>query len=178
MGEVADTIRRKLSEALSPERLEIVDDSSKHAGHAGHREGGESHFTVRITSAAFAGQSRVERQRTVNSILADDIRPDRIHALSIHASAPGGGVTVVAFPAVDAEAAALGARLRALREARGLAPETLADRLGVGAEDLIRAERGRLRLTAGQLYAATLALHLPMRLLFEPALDASRLRRL
>ena len=89
MGEVADAIRRKLTEALAPERLEVVDDSAKHAGHAGHREGGESHFTVRVTSARFAGQGRVERQRTVNAILADDIRPDRIHALSIHASAPG-----------------------------------------------------------------------------------------
>lgn len=91
MGQVADEIRRKLTDALEPERLEIVDDSDKHAGHAGHREGGESHFTVRVTSAKFAGVGRVERQRMVNAVLADDIRPDRIHALSIQATAPGEG---------------------------------------------------------------------------------------
>lgn len=91
MGQVADEIRRKLTEALAPERLEIIDDSDKHAGHAGHREGGESHFTVRVASAKFAGVGRVERQRMVNAVLADDIRPDRIHALSIQASAPGEG---------------------------------------------------------------------------------------
>lgn len=91
MGQVADEIRRKLTDALEPERIEIVDDSDKHAGHAGHREGGESHFTVRVTSAKFTGVGRVERQRMVNAVLADDIRPDRIHALSIQATAPGEG---------------------------------------------------------------------------------------
>ena len=91
MGQVADEIRRKLTEALAPERLEIIDDSDKHAGHAGHRESGESHFTVRVASAKFAGLGRVERQRIVNAVLIDDIRPDRIHALSIQASAPGEG---------------------------------------------------------------------------------------
>ena len=86
-------------------------------------------------------------------------------------------MNVLAFPTVDPEAAALGARLRRLREARGLERESLAARLDLSDDDLGRAERGRLRLTAGQLYAATLALHLPMRLLFEAELDASKLRR-
>ncbi len=91
MGEVADAIRRKLTEALAPERLEVTDDSWRHQGHAGHREGGESHFTIEVVSARFAGQSRLERQRIVNAVLADDLRPDRIHALSIQAKAPGEG---------------------------------------------------------------------------------------
>lgn len=91
MGAVAETIRRKLTQALSPERLEILDESDKHAGHAGHREGGESHFTVRVTSARFAWLGRVERQRLVNAALAEELRPDGIHALSIHALAPGEG---------------------------------------------------------------------------------------
>ena len=60
---MADTIRRKLTGAFQPARLEIVDDSHRHAGHAGARPGGETHFNVEIVSEAFAGKSRVERQR-------------------------------------------------------------------------------------------------------------------
>jgi BolA protein len=88
MGEVAEAIRRKLSEALAPERLEIVDDSDKHAGHAGHREGGETHFTITVVAPAFAGQSRIARQRQVNAILAEELAGP-VHALSIKAMAPG-----------------------------------------------------------------------------------------
>lgn len=88
MGAVADAIRAKLSQAFSPSRLEIVDDSDKHKGHAGHREGGESHFTVIIESADFAGLGRVERQRRVNQALAAELAGP-VHALSIKASAPG-----------------------------------------------------------------------------------------
>lgn len=90
MGAVAQEIDRRLRAALAPDRLEIQDDSAKHAGHAGHRgDGAESHFTVRLTSAAFAGQNRVARQRAVYTALGDLIAPDRIHALSIEAKAPG-----------------------------------------------------------------------------------------
>ena len=89
MGAVADTIHRKLTAALAPDRLEVIDDSDKHAGHAGHREWGETHFTVHITAAAFAGQGRVERQRAVYAALEEEIRPDGVHALSIQAKAPG-----------------------------------------------------------------------------------------
>lgn len=89
MGAVAQEIERRLL-ALAPDSLEIQDDSSKHAGHAGHRgDEAESHFTVRLTSAAFAGQNRVARQRAVYAALGDLIAPDRIHALSIVAKAPG-----------------------------------------------------------------------------------------
>ena len=90
MGAVAQEIERRLDAARAPERLEIVDDSAKHRGHAGHRgDDAESHFTVRLTSAAFAGQSRVARQRAVYAAIGDLIAPDRIHALAIEAKAPG-----------------------------------------------------------------------------------------
>lgn len=87
-GPVAAEIENRLRAALSPERLAVIDDSAKHAGHAGHDARGESHFTVEISAAAFAGQSRVARQRMVNAALADLLR-DRVHALAIKARAPG-----------------------------------------------------------------------------------------
>jgi BolA protein len=88
MGALTEAIRRKLEDAFAPSRLEIVDDSDKHKGHAGHREGGESHFTVIIEAASFAGVNRVERQRRVNRALAEELAGP-VHALSIKASAPG-----------------------------------------------------------------------------------------
>ena len=90
MGAVTEAIRRKLEAAFAPSRLDIVDDSEKHHGHAGHREGGESHFTVVIEAPTFAGVSRVERQRQVNRALAEELAGP-VHALSIKASAPGEG---------------------------------------------------------------------------------------
>ena len=87
-GPVAAEIERRLRSALSPERLAVIDDSIKHHGHGGHDPRGESHFTVEIVSAAFAGQSRVARQRLVNGALAELLR-DRVHALAIKARAPG-----------------------------------------------------------------------------------------
>jgi len=84
---VADQIRRKLSEALSPLELDIIDESARHAGHAGARPEGETHFRVRIVSRAFEGMNRVARQRRVHEILADELRK-RVHALSIDAKAP------------------------------------------------------------------------------------------
>ncbi len=88
MGEVAKQIRGKLTAAFAPTSLDVVDDSDKHQGHAGHREEGESHFTVRIVSQAFAGVSRIDRQRKVNRVLAEELAGP-VHALSIKASAPG-----------------------------------------------------------------------------------------
>jgi BolA protein len=79
----------RLRAALAPERLAIIDDSESHRGHAGHNGSGESHFTVEITAAAFAGQSRIGRQRLVYAALGDMMAPDRIHALIIRAKAPG-----------------------------------------------------------------------------------------
>jgi BolA protein len=88
LGAVADLIRSRLETAFSPQRLEVVDDSDRHAGHAGASEGGESHFNVAIVSAAFQGVGRVERQRRVNKALADAF-VGGLHALSIRAMAPG-----------------------------------------------------------------------------------------
>ena len=85
---VADAIRQRLTTALSPSRLDLVDESARHAGHAGARPQGESHFRVSIVSAKFAGKSRVERQRMVFAALGDLMRTD-IHALAITAWTPG-----------------------------------------------------------------------------------------
>jgi len=87
-GPVAAEIARLLTEALSPTRLAVIDDSEQHRGHAGHSGSGESHFTVEVESPAFAGLNRVARQRAVNAALADLLR-DRVHALAIRAKAPG-----------------------------------------------------------------------------------------
>ncbi len=89
MGAVADKIEMRLRAALHPEALAIIDDSESHRGHAGHDGSGESHFTVRLTSAAFAGQSRIARQRLVYAALGDLMAPGGVHALIIKASAPG-----------------------------------------------------------------------------------------
>jgi BolA protein len=84
---VAQTITQKLTAAFQPARLEVVDDSHHHAGHAGARPGGETHFTVRIVADAFAGRSRVERQRLVYKALADELAGP-IHALSLVTQTP------------------------------------------------------------------------------------------
>ena len=81
-GPVAQSIDRKLNAALSPERLDIVDDSHRHAGHAGHDGRGESHFNVTVVSDAFAGKSRLERQRLVYGVLAEEMA-GRVHALAL-----------------------------------------------------------------------------------------------
>lgn len=85
---VVALIEDRLVAELAPSRLTVTNDSAQHAGHMGDDGSGESHFTVAIESAAFAGQSRVARQRLVNHALADLLR-DRIHALAIKATAPG-----------------------------------------------------------------------------------------
>jgi BolA protein len=91
-GPVAQRIRQKLSQALAPVALEIEDDSGRHAGHHHEggmdaKEGGESHFNLRIVSAAFAGRSRLDRQRTINGLLAEELAGP-VHALSIRALTP------------------------------------------------------------------------------------------
>lgn len=90
---VADTIRDKLTAAFQPTALEVIDDSDKHAGHRGARPQGETHYTVRITSAAFAGVSRVDRQRRIYDALKAEMAPEGIHALALSAHAPGEGDT-------------------------------------------------------------------------------------
>ena len=79
---VADTIRRKLTERFAPVRLDIIDESHRHAGHAGARPEGESHFAVTIVSGAFTGLGRVARQRLVYETLAEELAT-RVHALSL-----------------------------------------------------------------------------------------------
>jgi BolA protein len=88
MGAVASAIRDKLTATLSPTRLEIVDDSARHAGHAGAGAAGESHFNLTVESPSFAGLSRVGRQRLVLHTLAEELAGP-VHALSIKALAPG-----------------------------------------------------------------------------------------
>ena len=84
---VAETIRRKLETALSPERLEIVDESHLHKGHAGHRPEGETHFRVTVVATAFSGRSRVERQRLITAALREEMG-NPIHARSMKALTP------------------------------------------------------------------------------------------
>jgi len=87
---VAERIRTKLNEALGPSAIVIEDQSQRHAGHAGARPGGETHFHVEIVSAAFVGKSRVERQRLVYTVLAEELA-SQIHALSLVARTPEEG---------------------------------------------------------------------------------------
>jgi len=82
----AERIRTILTDALAPEALEVIDESEKHHGHSGWREGGETHFRVRIRSAAFAGTTRLARHRRINELLADELAGG-VHALAIEAEA-------------------------------------------------------------------------------------------
>ncbi|MES2751006.1 MAG: BolA family protein [Pseudomonadota bacterium] len=82
-----DHITKKLSEAFSPESLDVVDESHLHEGHAGHRPGVQTHFRVYIVSKVFAGKSRIDRHRMINSLLAPELAGS-VHALAIKAHAP------------------------------------------------------------------------------------------
>ena len=86
-GPVATEMLARLNSALSPMRIDLADDSEQHRGHGGYNPAGESHFSLRIESAAFAGKNRVERQRMIYAPLGDLMR-ERVHALSIRATAP------------------------------------------------------------------------------------------
>ena len=84
---VTAEIERRLKAGLSPARLTVIDESARHRGHAGARPEGESHFRVIVVAAAFAGRSRIERQRMVHAALGDLMQTD-IHALGITARTP------------------------------------------------------------------------------------------
>lgn len=84
---VAEKIRSKLEQSLAPIELEIIDESHRHAGHSGAQPGGETHFNVRIVSAAFEGKNRVERHRMVFGVL-QELMNAPVHALSLNALAP------------------------------------------------------------------------------------------
>lgn len=91
-GPVARKIRQKLDSALSPQRIELEDDSWRHAGHHHEggmdaKEGGESHFNLVIVSGSFVGHSRLMRQRMINKVLSEELSGP-VHALSIKALTP------------------------------------------------------------------------------------------
>ena len=86
--QVAHLIREKLMSAFNPKWIDVVDESHQHAGHAGSRPGGETHFRVEIVAAAFEGKSRLERQRMVYAALKEEMA-QQIHALSLVTRAPG-----------------------------------------------------------------------------------------
>jgi BolA protein len=85
-----DIIIRKLTEAFTPQSLTVEDESHRHEGHAGHRPGGQTHFRVYIVSDAFKGKTRIDRHRMINGVLSDELAGG-IHALAVHATAPGEG---------------------------------------------------------------------------------------
>ncbi|MDN5926577.1 MAG: BolA family transcriptional regulator [Hyphomicrobiales bacterium] len=93
---IQSVMETKLESALSPERLEVIDESHLHAGHhhleSGHEAifdgSGETHFRVRIVAPSFAGMSRVERHRAVNAVLSDELKTG-VHALAVETAAPG-----------------------------------------------------------------------------------------
>ncbi len=84
---IKEIIEAKLTQALSPVSLTVLDESEKHRGHGGWREGGETHFRVQIVAAAFSGMNRVGRHRAVNDLLADELA-NGVHALAIEVRAP------------------------------------------------------------------------------------------
>jgi BolA family transcriptional regulator, general stress-responsive regulator len=88
---VSELITEKLTEAFAPQSLKVVDESHQHAGHSGHREGGETHFRVYIVSRVFQGKSRVDRHRLINAALAGELASG-VHALAIHAATPDEGL--------------------------------------------------------------------------------------
>jgi BolA protein len=88
MTRTSDIIATKLTTAFAPSDLDVIDESHLHEGHAGHRPGGQSHFRVRIVSAAFAGKSRLDRHRMINATLDAELKGS-VHALAIQAKAPG-----------------------------------------------------------------------------------------
>ena len=84
---VTKIITERLQKAFEPVRFELIDESEHHRGHGGWREGGESHFRLRMTSARFTGQGRVQRQRSVNKVLAEELAGP-VHALAMELRAP------------------------------------------------------------------------------------------
>lgn len=85
-----DRLTAKLTAAFAPIALDVEDESHRHAGHAGSRPGGETHFRIQMVSQAFIGKSRIERHRLVHAVLAEELR-ERIHALALALDAPPQG---------------------------------------------------------------------------------------
>ena len=87
MQTTADIITEKLNAAFTPQGLRVVDESSNHIGHSGHRPGGQTHYRIYIMATAFKGKTRIERHRMINAALAAEFGGG-VHALAIHAAAP------------------------------------------------------------------------------------------
>ena len=83
-----ERITDDLKRAFEPTSFEIIDESHLHAGHSGARAGGESHFRIHVVAPAFSGKGRLERHRMIYAALASEIA-DGVHALALHAKAPG-----------------------------------------------------------------------------------------
>jgi BolA family transcriptional regulator, general stress-responsive regulator len=92
-----DRMIETLTKTFAPAGLDVIDESHLHAGHAGHRPGGETHYRIHIVSKVFEGKSRLERHRMVNEALASEFSAG-VHALAIHASAPGEGEASARHP--------------------------------------------------------------------------------
>jgi BolA protein len=90
---ISDTISEKLTQAFSPEHLEIIDESNRHQGHAGWREGGETHFRVRIATRHFDDLGRLAQHRAVMEVLDDELKGG-VHALAIEVLPAGGPFTL------------------------------------------------------------------------------------
>lgn len=87
---IEDQISSRLIDAFAPESIRIVNESERHRGHSGWRESGDTHFRLYIVAEAFRGKSRIERHRMINQALVEEL--GAIHALAIHAAAPGEGL--------------------------------------------------------------------------------------
>ena len=88
IGPIAKRMTKKLGDAFSPDRLEVINESSQHAGHQESFDGtGETHFRVRIVSERFSGMSRIQRHRAVNDLLSEELA-EGVHALAIEPAAP------------------------------------------------------------------------------------------
>ena len=87
MGELTGRIHAKLTQALAPSQMELVDESENHRGHGGYKEGGESHFALYVVSDAFTGLNRVARHRLVNDVLAEELAGP-VHALALKLDIP------------------------------------------------------------------------------------------
>lgn len=86
---IRETIVAKLSAEFAPNHLEVIDESQRHHGHAGWREGGETHFRVRIASHSFDGKARLAQHRAIMDVLDEELK-DRVHALAIEVLPPEG----------------------------------------------------------------------------------------
>ncbi len=87
---IEDQMSSRLIDAFAPESIRIINESERHRGHSGWRESGDTHFRLYIVAEGFRGKSRLERHRMINRVLGEELA--RIHALAIHAAAPGEGL--------------------------------------------------------------------------------------